>query len=419
MGTNLKNAPNGAAVAAMSTPGVTLATLLSSQNEPRRAGRVHELQAQVEQLLPNLRLAVVYGGDKEADGAVIYRTHNPRSWKSYEAVARDIAASLERLGACDVAVIPDDMNLAQRLREQQIDLVWLNTGGVQGHAPCSHAAAQLEMLGVPYIGHEPMTAGILDSKHTFKRIMIGAGIPTAEFMTWHGSQGRFSPKTSEQFERVFRGYPGPFIVKPVSGRASLNVEYVATVDGLEAMVDQVFSITQNDVMIERFLGGREFCVAAAGPVVAQNGQLRKLGEPFVFGFVERVLTEGEFVFTSMDKKPITGERIRQLDPIADSETIDGLRHLAQRVVQELNVETLVRLDVRADESGRLHVLETNPKPDLKAPTVSGVVSIIAASLSRCGMSYDDLILSLFADRIDLLFSKRGDSVRHLLGVIGR
>lgn len=418
MNTQFDVAPFGATSAVTSST-VTLESLLASQKDRRRAGRVHELQAQVEQLLPNLRLAVVYGGDKDADGAVIYRTHNPRSWKSYEAVARDIAASLERLGARDVVVLPDDMSLAQRLRELQIDMVWLNTGGVQGHAPCSHAAAQLEMLGVPYIGHEPMTAGILDSKHTFKRIMVGAGIPTAEFMTWHGAQGAFDPARNEQFERVFRGYPGPFIVKPVSGRASLNVEYVESVDGLGAMVDHVFEVTKNDVMIERFLGGREFCVAAAGPVVAQNGRLKKLGEPFVFGFVERVLTQGEFVFTSMDKKPITGERIRQLDPATEGETIEGLQSLARRVVEELNIETLVRLDVRADEAGNLYVLETNPKPDLKAPTVSGVISIIAASLSRCDMSYDDLILSLFADRVDVLFSKRGDSVRHLLEVIGR
>ncbi len=36
--------------------------------------------------------------------------------------------------------------------------------------------------------------------------------------------------------------------------------------------------------------GREFCVAAAGPVIAQQGRLRMLGEPFAFGLVERVLS---------------------------------------------------------------------------------------------------------------------------------
>lgn len=33
----------------------------------------------------------------------------------------------------------------------------------------SHAAAMLEMFGVPYLGHDPITTSILDSKHLFKR----------------------------------------------------------------------------------------------------------------------------------------------------------------------------------------------------------------------------------------------------------
>ena len=57
----------------------------------RRKSRVEELQAQVGILLKAMRIAVVYGGDKNDDGAVIYKSSNPRSWKSYESVARDIA----------------------------------------------------------------------------------------------------------------------------------------------------------------------------------------------------------------------------------------------------------------------------------------------------------------------------------------
>lgn len=394
--------------------GWTPQALLEMARPARRNSRTEELQAQITALLPRLRMAVVHGGDKEADGAVIYRSHNPRSWKSYETVARDIADSLERLGAPEVAVLPDDMRLGERLRELEIDLVWLNSGGVQGHAPCSHAAAMLEMMGVPYVGHEPMTAAILDAKHIFKRIMIGAGVPTAEFMTWNGLRGAFDPHTDERFQQQFRDYAGPFIVKPVSGRASLNVEYVETIDELAATAQSVYEITNNDVMIERYLGGREYCVAIAGPVLAREGVLYRNGQPFVFGFTERVLSSDERIFTSMDKSPITGKRVKSLDPSIDHEVIAGLETLAVRVFEELNLETLVRLDVRADNDGRLYVLETNPKPDLKAPSVTGVLSIVASGLDRCGMSYDDLILSLLADRIDLLLSTRGDSVQHLL-----
>ncbi len=378
----------------------------------RRSGRVQELEAQLAELLPRLRVAVIHGGDKNADGAVLYRTHNVRSWKSYEAVARDIADSLERLGARDVKLMADDMRLGQRLRDEAIDFVWLNTGGVQGRAPCAHAAAILEMLGVPYLGHDPMTAAILDAKHVFKRLMVGAGVPTAEFHTV--ANPGFAPETDPGFARVFGAYGGPFIVKPVSGRASLNVEYVETRGELAAVVERVFDITKNDVLIERFLGGREYCVAAAGPVIARQGRLERLADPFVFACVERVFDKDERIFTSMDKKPITKERVKLLSPTEDRAVVDGLKSLARRVVQELGIETLVRLDVRADTDGKLYVLETNPKPDLKAPTVSGNLSIIYSGLEGEGMSYDDLIMSLLADRLDLLLSKRRDTICHFL-----
>jgi len=380
----------------------------------RRTGRVEQLQAQVDSLLKIMRIAVVYGGDKNEDGAVIYKSHNPRSWKSYETVARDIAKSLQRLGAHNVFLFPDDMRLADKLLEYEIDFVWLNTGGVQGYMSVSHAASTLEMLGVPYLGHDPLTGAILDSKHAFKRQMIGAGIATARFMTWHCAKGRFDPDENKRFQNIFGGYPGPFIVKPVSGRASLNVEYVETADDLGDIVQKVFDATQNFVMIERYLPGREFCIAACGAVIARKGRLTNLNQPFVFSAVERVLQPDEHIFTSMDKRPITGDRVRSLDPSQDAGVISELHALAHAVVDELAIETLVRLDVRADATGKLFVLETNPKPDLKAPSKDGGTNLIAAGLSAAGMSYDDLILSLFADRIDSLMSRWRCTTNHIL-----
>lgn len=380
----------------------------------RRTSRIDQLQAQVGSLLKTLRIAVVYGGDKNEDGAVIYKRHNPRSWKSYESVARDVAKSLQRNGARNVRLFPDDMRLASKLLEYEIDFVWLNSGGVQGYMSVSHAASMLEMLGVPYLGHDPLTGAIMDSKHAFKRQMIGAGIPTARFMTWHCAKGPFNPDANERFQDIFGAHPGPFIVKPVSGRASLNVEYVETAGDLGDVVQTVFDATQNFVMIERYLPGREFCIAACGAVIARKGRLTNLNQPFVFSAVERVLQPDEHIFTSMDTRPITGERVRSLDPSQDGEVISELHTLAHAVVAELAIETLVRLDVRADATGKLFVLETNPKPDLKAPSEDGGTNLIAAGLAAAGMSYDDLILSLFADRIDSLMSRWRGTTNHII-----
>ncbi len=384
---------------------------------PRRSTRSSELLGQVQRLISKMRVAVIYGGDKTCEGSVIYQTHNPRSWKSYETVAADIKNSLERAGCQNVVLLPDDMNLGERLREHGIEMAWLNTGGVQGYCAVSHAAATLEMLGVPYVGHEPLSAGILDSKHVFKRQLAGAGVPTARFITWHGAQGPLNTGPDSHFSEVFESYEGPFIVKPVSGRASLNVEFAPDHYCVEQLAAAVFEKTENHVLIEQYLGGKEYCVAICGPTIMRDGALDRLDRPFTFAHVERVLADDERIFTSMDQKPITGDRVRAMDPEKESDVIAELDHLAQMTFQQLDLETLIRLDVRADEKGRLYILEANPKPDLKAPQQDGVTSLIVEGLLNAGMSYDDLIFSLLADRIDVLFSKRRGSANPLINLL--
>ena len=137
---------------------------------------------------------------------------------------------------------------------------------------------------------------------------------------------------------------------------------------------------------------------------------------FVFAEVERRLGPDEKIVTSMDLQPITADRIRILDPAADSGVLGQLRELGRKVFVEMNLEALIRLDLRADSAGILHVLEANPKPDLKRPT-ERATSLVCAGLPAAGMNYDDLILSLLADRLDLLFSQRRGTVTHLTALL--
>ncbi len=379
---------------------------------PRRGGRIEQLEGQLDILRRRLRIAVIYGGDKSADGAVIHQTFNPRSWKSYESVAEDIANALERLGFEHVTRVPDDMRLSQTLQREGIHLAWLNTGGVQGYNPVSHAPAMLEMLGVPYIGHDSLIAGTLDNKHIFKQELTYLGIPTAPFFTWHPARGPFRPKVNSRFLQTFQGYWGPYIVKPVSGRASLHVKFVEDESNLADAVAEVFEATENTVLIESFLPGQEYCIAVGGHIVARERVLTRMAEPFVFAGVQRVLAEDEKIFTSMDLQPITTERARLLEQETDAEILERLYEIARTVCLEMSLESLVRLDLREDGEGNLRVLEANPKPDLKMPSETAT-SLVCTALPGLGMDYDDLILSLLADRLDVLFRHKRGRVTHL------
>lgn len=379
--------------------------------------RFRNLPEIIEKLKPKLRIAVIHGGDKTKEDAVMYKTHNPRSWKSYEVVANDIANALREIGFNYVKIMPDDMTLLSKLREENIHFAWLNTGGVQGYIPTSHAAAMLEMAGVPYIGHNPQNAAILDNKHIFKYMLQKFNINTSPFVVWSRSSINLTLESDiKVLKGVFGDYTGPFIVKPVSGRASLNVTYVESLSELYDTVDKVYGITQNLIAIEKFLPGREYCVSICGPVICQDKKFKNLEKPFAFSIIERMLDNDELIFTSMDKKPITEKRLRICDEEKESELVSSLRKMAREVYTKFFLETLIRLDIREDENGNLYALEANPKPDLKKPT-ENVTSLTCMGLSKLGMSYNDLITGLFIDRLDYLLKFRKKSIGHIIDLI--
>ncbi|MEG4841061.1 D-alanyl-alanine synthetase [Microcoleus sp. B9-D4] len=369
----------------------------------------------LEVLFAKLRIAVVFGGDCDRPGSVIYKTHNPRSWKSYEVVAREIAKALAEIGFQQVFVMPDDMNLPEKLKQKNIHLVWLNTGGVQGYNPVCHTPALLEMLGMPYVGHNPLNSSTLDNKHAFKRELQSVGIKTAPFMTWHPSQGIFEPNLHQRFAIAFGDYQGPFVVKPVSGRASLHVHFVDTIEGLSQAVSEVHRTTHNTALLEKYLPGREFCVAVCGYVKYAKGGFCKDTKPFAFSTIERVLEPDELIFTSMDKKAITADRGRLMGS-EEPELQQELIELARKIYWEFSLNSLVRIDVRSDADGSLYVLEANPKPDLKHPG-ENVTSLVALGLAEYGMSYNDLIFSLLADRLDYLLTQHIEIIPHIVHLL--
>jgi D-alanine-D-alanine ligase len=368
----------------------------------------------LDRLRDRLRIAVLFSGDPNQPGAVIHKTHNPRPWKSYEPVAIDIAKALQENGFQHVHLMAEDMRLISNLEKHRIDIVWLNTGGVQGYDPMCQAPALLEMLGLPYIGHNPLNSATLDNKRIFKHELLALGVPTPPFLCWNASRGILNPRRLKRPAYVFEEYEGPFVVKPVSGRASLHVHVVDSIDDLPRAVSEVYQQTRYHVLIERYLSGPEFCIAVAGPVSSSKGRLIKREKPFAFSPVERVFETGERIFTSMDQKPITQQRARLLS--GEAPVTETLVALSQQIYLDLNLKTLVRVDCRTDASGNVFVLECNPKPDLKKPE-GGITSLVTLGLGDHQMTYNDLILSLLADRLDHFLTHRKQNIRHIVQLL--
>lgn len=136
--------------------------------------------------------------------------------------------------------------------------------------------------------------------------------------------------------------------------------------------------------------------------------------PFAFSAIERLLAKEEKIFTSMDKKAITSDRLRLLSPKEPFK--QQLEQIARAVYRSFNLTALIRLDLRTDLAGKLYILEANPKPDLKRPS-KNATSLVAQGLNECGMSYEDLILSLLCDRLDYLLGYYPQIIAHIIELL--
>lgn len=355
------------------------------------------LEAMIDAWKPHLRIAVLHGGDPREPQAVLHRTHEVRPWKHYQEVARDIQESLLRSGFRHVITLGEDMQLPRRLQQAGIHLVWSNSAGVQGYGAMCHAAALLESLGVAYVGHLPAHAALLDDKHACKLVLRGLGLPAAPWLTW--MPGRRSAIPEARLHAVFGAGSFPLVVKPSCGRGSRFVQVVDSHAALKHAVEHVYERTHGPVLIERYLPGRELCVGVAGPILYRGGRLRRFRAPLCFSHVERLFGASERIHTSLDVAPIDAQRARPLDPACDRALKSQLDRLCRAIHRRLLLRALVRVDLRQDAGGRLHVLEVNAKPDLTRPRLERT-SLLALGLARIGMSYDELVLSQLAHTVD-------------------
>lgn len=58
----------------------------------------------------------------------------------------------------------------------------------------------------------------------------------------------------------------------------------------------------------------------------------------------------------MDVKAITTDRVRVMDPVIEADVVNRLAALGTAVYNSLNLTSLIRLDIRADEHGELYIL---------------------------------------------------------------
>lgn len=243
-------------------------------------------------------------------------------------------------------------------------------GGVARHE--MHVASLWELMNLPYTGNAALTLGLAQDKVLCKRLFESKKIYTPAYQVFVSA-----PQcTYLEF---------PVIAKPACEDASLGVTQQSVAndfDTLKRIVQKLLEKYRQPVLVEKYIPGRELNISI---LENPDPQVVAIGE-IDFSRVPK----GYHAITSYEAKWLTDHPLYEQTPTVyparvDADLAKRLGDVALQVFRLLGGRDYGRVDTRVDESGRIHVLEYNPNPDISKDAG------YAKALSAAGISYKKFI----------------------------
>ncbi len=270
--------------------------------------------------------------------------------------AKALADHGYRVTAIDVG---RDLSALLRALDPRPDAIFNALHGVGGEDGTIQAL--FEMLAIPYTHSGVLASAVAMHKPTAKMLFRAAGLPIAEDIV----------VAVEELARC-NPLPAPFVVKPVNQGSSVGVRIVRGGDNFwrEEVLGWRFG---QQIMIERFIPGRELTVAVIGEQALGVCEIVPRG-----GFYDYMAKYAEGGSVHLVPAPIP-RRIYE-------EALD----IALRAHRCLGCRGVSRADLRYDDTpeggGRLYLLEVNTQPGM-TPT-----SLVPDIARHAGIGFDELVV---------------------------
>lgn len=266
------------------------------------------------------------------------------------ACADALRASGYRVDVIDVQRDPGD--LLRRLSPRP-DAVFNALHGRYGEDGCIQGL--LDILEIPYTHSGLLASALAMHKPTAKRLFVDAGIPVAE----HRLADR---------DQVLAGdvMPRPYVIKPLDEGSSVGIRIVRDGDNVAPIGEEGWPFGR-EVMVERFIEGRELTVAVMGD--------RPLA-------VTEITTQRGFY--DYDAKYTDGGSIHVIPAKVDPAVGAAAMDFAVRAHQTLGCRGVSRADFRYDGTS-LYTLEVNTQPGM-TPT-----SLVPEQAAHVGISFENLV----------------------------
>jgi len=318
-----------------------------------------------------MKIAVVYNRESEN---VINLFGIPNREKYGKKAIKAIVDGLKKFGH-QMKAIEGDKDLIRKLevfmpkvlKGELPGMVFNLSYGIQGQARYTHVPGILEMIGIPYVGSNPLAHSLALDKVVAKMIFRQQGLPTPDFAVLD-APGFVAPDL-----------PYPLIVKPKNEAVSMGIKVVRDEKELRKAAQFIFDTFQQPVLVEQYIQGREINVGLLGN-----------SPPISLPPCEIVFGEGgPAIYTLEDKKGESGREIKWLcpAPIGD-ELTQKAQEIAVRAFSSLGCNDCARVDMRLDSEGNFYILEINSLPSLGE---HGSYTIAAKEM---GLDFPDLVNSM-------------------------
>ena len=244
------------------------------------------------------------------------------------------------------------------------DVVFIALHGGDGEDGTVQAI--LNLARIPYTGSGHLASALAMDKDLSKRLFRAAGVLTADWIMT-------GPGSIVSAAEVQKAFSFPVVVKPSKEGSTVGLSVVKEAGHLAGAIAEA-ALYDDEVMIERFVAGRELTVGVLGDHVMPVGEIIPKHEIYDY---ECKYTPG----MAVEEFPA------KLSPAQATEA----QRLALLAFRALKLDGCARIDFRMTAQGELFCLEANTLPGMTA------TSLIPQAAAAEGIDF-----STFCDRIVML-----------------
>jgi D-alanine-D-alanine ligase len=322
-----------------------------------------------------MRIAVLFGGTSEerdvsiASAAQIIpalRNLGHQVFAVDTATGRLSHSEERQLLSAPVAPAPPSQTEIARVRRgsmaispiafdiREADVVFLALHGGAGED--GRIQAVLDLAGLAYTGSNHIASAVAMDKDLSKRLFRSVGVPTPDWL--------MAPVTADA---VAAALGWPVVVKPNKQGSTVGLGVVREPAMLPAAIDHARRF-DGEIMVERFIPGREFTVGILDGMALPVGEIIPPGE--VFDYESKYQAGGAREVFPADL------------PAAEAALIQDY---AKRVHQVLKLGAYSRTDFRREDTGAFWCLEANSLPGMTA------TSLLPQAAKAAGIDFPELL----------------------------